>query len=191
MKRIILAISLVLLLCGTALAFEGFEVYTDRWAPDNHYIPSGWMGDYNDMVFNDGHTEGAYSGKSCIKISYSAQGAQGGGWVGMYWQNPANNWGERDGGFDLTGAKALTFWAKGEKGGEVITEFKMGGISGEYGDSDTSAIGPVVLTNEWKKYSIGLEGVDVSYISGGFCWSASKNDNPEGFTVYLDEIRYE
>ena len=107
------------------------------------------------------------------------------------WQNPANNWGARDGGFDLTGATKLTFWAKGEKGGEVITEFKMGGITGEYGDSDSIGMGPVVLTNEWKKYAIDLEGLDLSYISGGFCWSASKMDNPDGFVIFLDEIKYE
>ncbi|NQT07259.1 MAG: hypothetical protein HQ575_06945 [Candidatus Omnitrophica bacterium] len=191
-KKIFLcAVLLALFLGGVTYAFEGFDVYTDRWAPNNHYIPSGWMGDYGDLKFNDGCKENPYSGKTCIKIDYTAEVTQGAGWAGIYWQNPANNWGARDGGFDLTGAAVLTFWARGDKGGEVITEFKMGGINGEYGDSDSIGMGPIVLTTEWKKYSIDLTGVDVSYVSGGFCWSASKLDNPEGVTFYLDDIRYE
>jgi len=28
-------------------------------------------------------------------------------------------------------------------------------------------------------------------MSGGFVWAASRMDNPYGFTVYLDEIKYE
>ena len=192
MKKILFcALLLTLTLYGIAYAFEGFDIYTDRWAPGNHYTPSGWMGDYGDLKYNDSWAEDTHSGKTCIKLGYTAEVTQGAGWVGIYWQNPANNWGARDGGYDLTGAKALTFWAKGAKGGEVVTEFKMGGITGEYGDSDSIGIGPVVLTNEWKKYSIDLTGLDLSYISGGFCWSASKMDNPDGFVVYLDDIRYE
>ncbi len=141
-KKILLcAVVVALPFCGMAIAFEGFDVYTNRWAPDNHYVASGWMGDYGDVKFNDGWTEAPFSGKHCVKITYSAKAKQGAGWAGIYWQNPANNWGARDGGFDLTGAKALTFWARGDKGGEVISEFKMGGITGEYGDSDSMGAG--------------------------------------------------
>jgi hypothetical protein len=148
------------------------------------------MGDYGDMKLNDGWTENVKSGKSCIKITYTAEAKQGAGWVGMFWQNPANNWGARDGGFDLTGAEKLTFWARGEEGGEVLTEVKVGGITGEYGDSDSMGIGPIVLTKDWKQYTIDLTDVDLSYISGGFCWSASKMDNQDGFVIYFDDIVY-
>jgi hypothetical protein len=188
------ALSLIVFLlsfAGVASAFDGFSVYTDRWAPDNHFVPSGWMGDYGDIKLNDGCIESPYSGKTCIKITYTGAAKQGAGWMGIFWQNPANNWGSRDGGFDLTGATMLTFRAKGEKGGEVVTEFKVGGITGEYGDSDSMGMGPVVLTTEWKQYSVDLTDVDLSYISGGFCLSASKMDNPDGFVIYLDDIRFE
>src|SRR5437773_1765958 len=33
--------------------FRGFKIYSDGNAPDNHYVPSGWMGDYGDIKFND------------------------------------------------------------------------------------------------------------------------------------------
>lgn len=172
-------------------AKKPFNIFTEKYDLKNHYVPSGWMGDYGDIRTDDGCTTLPHSGKTCLKITYTAQGSQGAGWMGIYWQNPANNWGSQMGGYDLTGYKKLTFWARGEKGAETITEFKVGGINGTYSDSDSTTIGPVKLTNEWKEYSIDLKGMDLSYISGGFELSASSADNPEGFTIYLDDIRYE
>jgi len=172
-------------------AVADFKVYGDKYDSGNHYIPSGWMGDYGDISIDDGWSQNPHSGKSCIKISYSAKGAQGAGWMGIYWQNPANNWGNMKGGYDLTKYKKLTFWARGEKGGEVISEVKVGGITGSYPDSDAGSIGPITLTKDWKQYEIDLKDMDLSYISGGFEFSAAARDNPDGFTIYFDDVKYE
>ena len=172
-------------------AFKAFPIYTEGSAPDNHFVPSGWMGDYSDLKINEKFTTSPHGGASSIQIIYSNKASQGARWVGMYWQNPPNNWGTRPGGYNLTGAKKLTFWARGDKGGEHIEEFKLGGITGEYADSDVAGIGPVVLTTEWQQFTIDLEGKDLSSISGGFCWSTNLDANPEGATFYLDDIKYE
>jgi hypothetical protein len=172
-------------------AFKPFDVYTDKGSPANHYIPSGWMGDASDVSFDDAWTTDPHSGASCIKIVYSNVASTGARWAGIYWQNPANNWGSKKGGFDLTGATALSFWARGENGGERIEEFKMGGVTGQYPDSDVAGIGPVILTKEWKQYTIDLRGKDLSYISGGFAWSTNLDVDPDGATFYLDDIVYE
>ncbi len=168
-----------------------FSIYGDGKSPDNHFAPSGWMGDYGDLKINDKFLTNPHSGTTSIQIVYSNKATQGARWAGIYWQNPPNNWGTRPGGFDLTGASKLTFWARGEKGGERIEEFKIGGITGEYPDSDVAGIGPVILTTEWTKYEISLEGKDLTSISGGFCWAGNLDGNPEGATFYLDDIRYE
>jgi hypothetical protein len=168
-----------------------FYVYSDRTASKNHFIPSGWMGDYGDIKYEGSSTENPYMGSTCVKVAYSAKGAQGARWAGVYWQNPANNWGTADGGFDLSKATKLTFWARGEKGGERIEEFKIGGIMGEFSDSDSAGIGPTVLSTEWTQYSIDLNGKDMSYVIGGFCWATNADVNPDGATFYLDEIKYE
>lgn len=172
-------------------SFKRFPIYTDGRSPDNHYVPSGYMGDHSDISIDTASFEDPYSGSTCVKIVYSGAASQGARWGGVYWQNPANNWGDRRGGFDLTGATKLTFWAKGENGGERIEEFKLGGITGLYPDSDIAGIGPVLLTQEWKKYEIDLRGKDLSYISGGFAWSTNLDVNPEGVTFYMDDIAYE
>lgn len=171
--------------------FSTFPIYTDGRSPDNHYIPSGYMGDYSDVKIDGSSFESPHSGTTCIKIVYTNAASQGARWAGVQWQSPANNWGDRKGGFDLSGATRLTFWARGEKGGERIEEFKIGGITGLYPDSDIAGIGPVLLTAEWKQYEIDLRGKDISYISGGFAWATNLDVNPEGATFYLDDIRYE
>ncbi len=168
-----------------------FYVYADRSSIKNHFIPSGWMGDYSDLKLEASSTEDPYLGNTCIKIIYNGKGAQGARWAGMYWQNPANNWGSIDAGIDLSKAAKVTFWARGAKGGERIEEFKIGGIMGEYSDSDSAGIGPVILNKEWTQYTIDLRGKDLSYIIGGFCWATNVDVNPDGATFYLDEIKYE
>ncbi len=175
----------------TPAANKSFNIYTEKMNVKNHYIPSGWMGDYGDLKFNDGWSENTHSGNSCMEIKYSARGAQGAGWAGIYWQNPANNWGSQMGGYDLSGYNKLTFWARGAKGGEVISEFKVGGMSGTYSDSDSTSIGPITLTKDWKQYNLDLKGLDLSYISGGFAFTASSQNNPEGFVIYLDDVKFE
>ena len=171
--------------------FKPFFVYSEWTSKDDHFIPSGWMGDYGDITLDENWQDNPHSGETCIKITYSAEATQGNRWAGIYWQEPANNWGEVEGGFDLTGATKLTFWARGEKGGERIVEFKVGGIRGKYSDSTVAGIGPVILTPDWKKYEIDLTDKDLSYIIGGFCWSTNQTNNPEGCTFYLDDIKYE
>ena len=176
---------------GSGGAFKMLPVYTDGKSPDNHFVPSGWMGDFGDIKMNDRYMEKPHSGSTSVQIVYTNKATQGARWAGIYWQNPPNNWGTRPGGYDLTGAKKLTFWARGEKGGERIEEFKIGGITGEYADSDVAGIGPAVLTTEWQQFTIDLEGKDLSSISGGFCWATNLDVNPDGATFYLDDIRYE
>jgi len=168
-----------------------FYIYSDKQVSGNHFLPSGWMGDYRDIRFDDSSRENPHSGKTCIKITYNMKNPPEAGWIGIYWQYPANNWGDKKGGYNLRGYHRLTFWARGAKGGELISEFKMGGITGERGDTAAAGTGSVVLTKEWKLYTISLKDQDLAYVIGGFSWAASRDDNPEGLTFYLDDIRYE
>jgi parallel beta-helix repeat protein len=149
---------------------------------ENHYIPSGWTG--GDIGFNDGYDKGIYSGSTCIRINYVINKS----WAGIYWQDPANNWGDKEGGYNLTGAENLTFAAKGESGGEIIT-FSMGGADGTYPDSASASI-VVNLTDTWAVHTINLSGKNVSHIITGFGWIAAQATNPDGCTFYLDDIKY-
>ena len=110
----------------------------------------------------------------------------------------------------MTGATKLTFWARGKYGGEIISKFQVGGITGKYRDSGIASIGPITLSKEWREYTIDLAKMDnyiivseedkecwpfmepLSRIIGGFCWATSMTVNHNNnITVYLDEIRFE
>jgi len=174
-----------------AKSFSGLVVYTDDKSPKNNYIPSGWMGDHAGLKMDLASTERPHDGATAIKFTFKSSSANAVRWAGVFWQDPPNNWGEKNGGFDLTGAGKLTFWARGAKGGEVIKEFKVGGIKGNYADSDEITMGPVTLDKTWKQYAIGLKERDLTAISGGFCWATDLDSNPDGLTFYLDDIRFE
>ncbi|MFT7538225.1 MAG: hypothetical protein ACI9F2_000368 [Lysobacterales bacterium] len=175
-----------------ASAFKPFYVYENKGSRENHFVPSGFMPDGDCVTFSDRWQEDCQDDKTCIKVEYDVEcSADGQKWAGIYWLNPANNWGSRKGGFDLSGAKQLTFWAKGEEGGEQIQEVTIGGVEGMYPDSDKVIFGPIILSNKWKKYTVDLRGKDLTYISGGFSWSTEEAVNPVDCHFYLDNIRYE
>ncbi len=173
--------------------FVPFIVYQDKTS-NNRYIPSGYMPTGECLQVQDNETENCHQGDSCLKVTYDVHcSAKSRRWAGMYWLNPADNWGDRRGGYNLKGATKLVFWARGEEGNEQIAEFKVGGVgmNREFPDSDTAAIGPVILSKEWREYTIDLRDKDLSYIAGGFAWIANVDGNPDACTFYLDDIRFE
>ncbi|MBF0486199.1 MAG: hypothetical protein HQL16_06770 [Candidatus Omnitrophica bacterium] len=178
---------------GSPKAFQPFYVYQDK-NTKNRFTPSGYMPTGECISLDDGWQYDPQEGRTCTRVVYDVTcSREGRKWAGIYWQNPPDNWGSRKGGYNLTGASRLVFWAKGEIGGERIEEFRVGGMGQgqNFPDSDTAFIGPVLLTNEWKEYSIDLRGHDLSYISGGFEWVANVDNNPHHCTFYLDNIHFE
>jgi exo-beta-1,3-glucanase (GH17 family) len=177
-----------------------FYVYKDKDSRANHFDPKGRMGDVEDIVLQDDWSDHPESGTTCIKVMYLAQGrkptcdyAGPCGWSGVYWQEPALNWGKKEdwknAGYNLTGYHSLKFWARADH--PAVVEFKVGGIIGLYGDSLRPArVVTAHLTQEWAEYSIDLEDANLNYVIGGFAWTASKELNPKGVTFYLDEIRF-
>ena len=177
---------------GDAVAFVPFIVYRDNASP-NRYISSGYMPTGECIKQDNAYTQNCAEGKSCIKVVYdTACSAKSRRWAGVYWLNPADNWGERKGGYDLNGARKLVFWAKGEKGGEEIADFKIGrgAPSREFPDTDSASIGPVILSKDWREYSIDLRGKGFSSIIGGFAWVARGGGNPGSCAFFLDNIRF-
>ncbi len=163
-----------------------FYVYMDAYSKLNHFFPSGWMGDYDDMSYNNAWTQNPKSGKTCFRVQYTAKGSRGFGWAGIYWQDPINNWdvGKLKGGYDLTGARKIKFWARGEKGGEII-EFQTGGMT-----SGKQTTGPIQLEKEWVQYEMIIKTIDLSIVNGGFNAVYTRYDNPDGCVFYVDDIYF-
>ena len=153
------------------------------------FIPCGWMGDgeRGSQFINcePNNTNLPHSGPTCIKITYTTGPL---GWGGIYWSNKDCNWGDEPG-YDLSnkGFSRITFWARGEHGGESA-QFKAGGMKDkEYKDSfDCEPKLSVSLGKEWSQYTIDLRGKDLKNVIGGFCWVSNSS-----VTFYLDDLKYE
>ena len=197
-----------------------FWVYQDSGSAGNHFFE--WMKFPDEKAAVDisgSWTETKYSGATAIRCTF--WNLNGRNYGGFLFQNgilkgddkaPKENFGtEANAGLNLTGATQLSFWARGENGGEVV-RFFMGGIGWDttgflrrpqkpctekvegpcpYPDSTPKVMIQSVLTREWKKYVIDLKGRDLHYVLGGFGWYADAVSNPEGAVFYVDDIQYE
>jgi len=163
-----------------------FVVYDEGDRTGLTYVPSGYMGNTGAIKIDERCTTNPHSGKTCMQVQYTARD----NWGGVVWQSPANDWGDKPGGKNLTGAKRLSFWARGEKGGEVVT-FLCGllGKDKAFPDSVQEKLDKVTLDKEWKQYTIDLKGKDLTRIKTGFAWTLAASGSP--VTFYLDDIKYE
>lgn len=183
-------------------AARTFYVYRDAASPENHFRPTGYMGDCGDIEIQEADEERPYSGQTSIRIRYLAQGKGPHAcpyqppcrWAGVYWQHPPNNFGTevrfKDAGYNLTGFRRLRFAARADR--PVRIEFTVGGIDERYGDSLREGRRLVAkVGRDWQEFEVDLAGADLKHIIGGFAWSTNWANAPEGVTLWLDEIRFE
>ncbi len=174
---------------------SGFQPF----ALDSKYFPSGWMG-YVTGVKGTGtltveRQVVKLEGKDTIETRIEYRQGSEKGWAGLYWQYPDSNWGDEPG-QDLTGAKRITFYARGERGGEIV-EFISGGINSgkKYKDMFKESTGLIPLTKEWTKYVIDLsrfKNKELSNVIGAFAWVASGGFDKDGrVVVYIADLRVE
>ncbi len=159
-----------------------FYVYKD--GIEDPYIPSALMGNYAAISFDLENTTKVHSGNAALKIHYNDVK----GWFGLGLVDPPNDWGDMRGGFDLSGAKKFSFWAKADDDNTKVT---MGfGLIENKPFPDTSKKSmEIELGTEWKKYSINVKKMDLSCIRTGFVMFGAA----DGFnqSIYVDEIVFE
>ena len=159
-----------------------------------YFIPSGWFDDGEDperryLQFDPACKEKPHSEPICAKITYTP-GPEGS--AGIYWQNKPDNWGMAPGNdYSKRGFTKLTFWAKGDEGGELI-QFISGGIQEKgmpFKDSYESTSGFIPLGKEWKQYTIDLTRMSLKSVIGGFCFSAPASSSTIVF--FIDDVYFE
>lgn len=161
-------------------------LYSHGMPANPPYVPSGWMGNAKAVRLDPSFVGDATAGGPCLRSEYTASDQ----WAGVVWQSPANDWGDRPGGWNLSGAKRLAFRARGERGDETVT-FLIGLIGSDkrYADSASIKLENVRLTREWKDYTMELAGRDLKRIKSGFAWTVAGQGKP--VVIFLDQIRYE
>ncbi|NNC51109.1 MAG: hypothetical protein HKO01_11290 [Flaviramulus sp.] len=160
-----------------------FYVYND--GENDPYYATAFMGNYKAMAVDNKYTGDVYSGKAALKISYN----QSHDWYGLGVVNPANDWGEILGGFDISGANTFSFWAKANKKKVVATiGFGLIGKDKPFPDTAKESI-EVKLTTKWKKYTIDVSKLDLSCIRSGLTIFSSSYGS--GQIIFIDQVVFE
>ena len=186
-------------------------VYRDFGDTENHFTQRAKMAGFDDslvLTMNENWQNNPHGGDSCIRCEQFTQANDWGGWLFLNgWQPPGENEprpneGRIEGqGMNLTGARSLEFWARGERGDEAVEFFTCGfGYDGQWGtktvrypDSAVKhSLGTFKLDKEWHQYSIDLTDVDLSSVACGFGYVLSGEYSGSCSNVfYLDDIRFE
>ena len=160
-------------------------IYGDSAQAAAPYAPTGFMGNVRSIKMNEHCETNPHAGKTCIRVDYEDPT----GWGGVSWQNPGNDWGDQPGGWNLTGASRLTFWARGDKGGETVG-FQFGLLHDKpFSDTAEGKLDQVKLTDQWQQFSMDLKGKDLTRIKTGFAWFV--NGAGQTVTFYLGDIKFE
>lgn len=109
------------------------------------------------------------------------------------------NFGDPDGAFagaifpdyngrDLTKYDALTFWAKASQAA-TINEL---GFGNDFGDNKyLVSKSNLRVTTNWRKYVIPLPDPSKLEFESGMFWYAEGPENNDGYTLWIDELKYE
>ena len=185
-------------------------VYRDFGDTENHFTQKAKMAGLDDslvMDMDENWRDDPREGDSCIRCRQVTFPGDWGGWLFLNgWLAegetvPRLNDGKADGqGLDLTGARSLTFWARGERGGEKVEFFTCGfGYDGQWGtkiapyadSTGKHSAGWIELEDGWREYIIDLTGEDMGYIVCGFGYVLSGEKSGAADNVfYLDDIRF-
>jgi hypothetical protein len=171
-------------------------------ALDKISVPAGWMtsGDQNPTKYISMTqiTTGCQS-NLCYQFTYTPGNVYGGI---LWWPPSCGSSGTKDAWAkaksdrcgiqvfkqsDVTPVK-LTFWARGEKGAEVV-EFMVG--ANDVKPSPAESTGKIVLGQTWAPHEILITPDMVKDATALFMWMAADLGNKEPITFYLDSIQYE
>ncbi len=162
-----------------------FYVYKDGDS-DLPYIPTAYMGNTKMLGVNPKSTRTKHSGDYSLAISYGDND----GWFGIGFVDPPDDWGERLGGYNLSGATKFSFWAKASSNNvKASIGFGLIGKDKKYYDTEQKQLKDIKLTTEWKQYTIDISGSDLSCIRSGLVIYSGGSGSPQ--FIWLDDVVFE
>ncbi len=160
---------------GVAYATARFEVAGDEprgvalpfWL-DDHYAPSGFMGDAPARVTTETCPVDAWCSGACRRFRYRA-GEASDGWAAVAWMHPEGNWTGRQPGVPVpSNTRLVTFRAWGAEGGETVSFF----VGNWDVDGFSQKLDDVVLESSPRSYRIELDAGLRDDLVFGFGWAA-------------------
>ena len=104
---------------------------------------------------------------------------------------------------DLTGSKRIVFFARGQEGGEWISIVAVGKNIGQdssvvYGSkyifprvAFALVTKNITLSNDWRRYEINLEGIELSNVTVPFGFQITKNKSNINQVFYLKGVTFD
>ena len=125
-------------------------------------------------------TDVRYKGSASMRFDVPNVGDPEGAYVGGVFID--------GGGRDLSGYDALTFWAKGSQSA-TINELGFGNDFNQ--NKYLVSLTNLPLSTYWKKYIIPIPDASKLKSEKGMFWYAEGPENGQGYTFWIDEVRYE
>jgi hypothetical protein len=173
------------------------------------YVTSGYEGAVAaiTMAFDPtcgGNRSSPGASGNCHPVTYTPPppGSTAPNWSGVLWQHPTNNWGNLGPGYAIpAGATKVSFWARGQLGGEVVTFYAGFDVTpsptAPCFDSVTGSL-KKTLTTPWTHYTMPLTGQYPSGIISPFGYVVSVADQPlidggppTSVAFYIDDIQWQ
>jgi hypothetical protein len=151
-------------------------VYIDGFSGGLQYFPFG--GSKLDAFTVD--TQTRYAGSSSMRFDVPNVGDPTGAYAGAIFPD--------NGGRDLSGYDALTFWAKATQSA-TINEIGFGNNFGE--NKFLTTLNNMRINTTWTKYTIPLPDPSRLTLEKGMFWYAEGPENGNGYTFWIDELKYE
>jgi len=186
---------------------------------DDHFIPSGCMGDCITNVVIDSDCPARSSDDAqgeCHHFLFTKDTRPDAlGWAGVLWQTSEKNWGSEAGRTILPGATGMHFYAEGKSGGEALSILVGGmvptdtgsvcdaGSGCASGSCDTGAcsaahhdtlnvVKPIQLSTGFVKVDISFGSNSYgSEVLSGFGWTAQMPSGVDKLEFYVDDLRWE
>jgi Carbohydrate binding domain (family 11) len=152
------------------------EVFIDGFSGGLQYFP--FSGSKPTAFSVD--TEVRYSGSASMRLDVPNAGDPAGGYAGAIFPD--------NGGRDLSGFDALTFWAKASQG-TTIDEIGFGNYFGE--NKFLTTLTNLKISSGWAKYIIPLPDPSRLTFERGMFWYAEAPEDGNGYTIWIDELKFE
>jgi hypothetical protein len=145
---------------------------------DALYYPTLNVG--GQLDFNSNYRNECHSPPSCIRISSPDRDAT------IIWRYPDGNTGTQSG-RDLTGARKIKFYAKGQNLADPNSPLPVKFTIGAFGGDTANIQRSLTLTSEWELYEMDIPtDKNLHNIAAGFACTI-----PSAGVVYLDDIVFE
>jgi hypothetical protein len=176
-------IPLALAACGNGAGVASLSI---PFAVDNEFAASWYLG--------DGETVGPLTDGACAMRAGNRQGkchsftwlpVAATSYAGVYWQYPDKSYGAVAGKAIPAGAKSVSFWAWGGKGGEAVKFF-----AGVPIDGFNVQIGPITLTTTPTQYYLNLQNVTYTNVAAPFGWATNTQSSGGSTVINIDDIEW-